>query len=125
MKPPYGAIEIIKLRKAGKCPAEMILLSLVGTLHEEANPVVVLTNPDSDLRFLHDLEVMLVCSLETPVDLINRVSEDLMAVKPAYAGIWWRDKGDGINLCWGSYRPKAKCMRRWFASERAAYATNS
>lgn len=124
MRTPYGASAIIELRKAGKRPAEMVLVSLIGHLHDEANPVVIVTAMDCDLRFLHGLAVMLVCTMETPRDLVKRVADDVLAVKPLYAGIWWKDKGDGLNLCWGSYRPKAKAMRRWTAAERAGYASH-
>jgi len=122
MKTPFGASAIIELRKAGKRPADMILLSLVGPLRDESNPVVILNDPDCDLRFLHDLDVMLVCTMETPREMVKRVADDLMAIAPAYAGIWWKDKADGLNLCWGSYRPKV--MRRWTRTERAGYASH-
>lgn len=124
MRTPYGASAIIELRKAGKRPADMILLSLIGPLRDEGNPVVIVNTPDCDLRFLHGLDVMLVCTMDTPRELIKRVSDDLVAVFPDYAGIWWKDAGDGLNLCWGSYRPKVKLFRRWTAAERAGYASH-
>ena len=124
MRTPYGASAIIELRKAGKRPADMILLSLIGPLRDEGNPVVIVNNPDCDLRFLHDLDVMLVCTMETPPDLVKRVADDVLTVKPSYAGIWWKDMGDGLNLCWGSYRPKANFFRRWTATERSGYASH-
>lgn len=124
MKIPYGASAIIELRKAGKRPADMVLVSLIGPLRDEVNPIVIINDPDSDLRFLHNLEAMVVCTMETSRELVKRVADDIVAVEPAYAGIWWRDKGDGLNLCWGSYRPKAKAIRRWSAAERADYASH-
>ena len=124
MKPPYGASAIIELRKAGKRPADMVLVSLIRPLRDEVNPVVVINDTDCDLRFLHDLEVLIVCSMETSRELIKRVADDIVSIVPAYCGVWWRDQDDGLNLCWGRYRPKAKALRCWSAAERASYASH-
>ncbi len=123
MKIPYGASVIIEQRKSGKRPADMVLVSLVGALRGENNPVVIVRDADNDFRFLRDLETMIVCDMGTPRELVKRVADDIVAVEPAYAGIWWRDKGDGLNLCWGKYRPKSKVIRRWSSVERANYAS--
>lgn len=124
MKTPYGASAIIELRKAGNRPADMVLVSLIGPLRDEVNPVVMVNDQDCDFRFLHGLEVMVVCTMETPREFVKRVADDIVAVAPAYAGIWFRDRGDGLNLCWGSYKPKAKAIRRWTSAERSDYASH-
>lgn len=124
MRLPYGAAEIIELRKSGKRPADMVLVSLIGPLHNEVNPVVLVNRAGYDIRFLHELDAMLVCTMQTSRELVKAVSDELIAVAPAYAGIWWIDKGDGINLCWGIYRPKSKIIRRWSQAERADYASH-
>ncbi len=38
---PYGAMPILKARQRGKKPADMVLVSMVGTLPAEASPVVI------------------------------------------------------------------------------------
>ena len=55
---PYGGREIADLRGQGKCPADMVILSLIGPLREK-NPVLV-AKPERayDWRFLVGLEVM-------------------------------------------------------------------
>lgn len=55
---PYGAQAIAELRSNRKRPADMVLVSLIGPLHE-INPVVM-ARPDKryDWRFLAGLEVI-------------------------------------------------------------------
>lgn len=125
MNIPHGASAIIEMRKAGMRPADMVLVSLVGTLQSEINLVVTVGVRDDDFRFLYALEALIVCNIKTPRELIKRVADDVVAVEPAYAGIWWQDKGDGLHLCWGKYRPKAKVLRRWTTAERASYASHT
>jgi hypothetical protein len=123
MKTPYGADAIIELRKVGKKPADIILVSLIGFIKDEANPLVIVNNPDCDFRFLHDLDVMVVCTMETSRELINSVTDEIVKIIPSYCGIWFYDCADGINLCWGKFKPITKIFRNWTASERESYET--
>lgn len=123
MKTPHGADAIIELRKVGKKPADIILVSLIGFLKDEANPLVIVNNPDCDFRFLHDLDVMIVCNMGTAKDLINAISEEIVNVIPSYCGIWFYDHADGINLCWGNFKASTKVFRNWTVSERESYET--
>lgn len=60
---PHGAAEIVALRKAGKRPADLVLVSLVGPLRGEGNPqVIAKASRHYDWRFLVGLEVMLVAN---------------------------------------------------------------
>ena len=111
MNLPNGAEEIIQLRSQGKRPADMILVSMIGPLHDEVNPVVMAKDQSYDWRFLHGLNVMLVVNMQTPPETIHRVTEDIAIIKPAYCGVVWYDKNDGLNICWGLYKPKSKWMR--------------
>ena len=121
MKLPFGAQQIVSLRKRGKRPAEMVLVSFLGPLEGEINPVVMVRDEQYDFRFLHGLDVMLVCDMQTPRRLIKEIADDVMHIRPSYAGIWFKDIGDGVNLCWGQYKATG-WMRKWLPSERAAYA---
>ena len=56
---PYGAAEIVALRTAGKRPADMLLISFVGSLRE-TNPVIVAQPSRSyDWRVVVALPVMI------------------------------------------------------------------
>ena len=119
---PYGAAEILALRKSGKRPADMVLVSLVGPLRE-INPVVI-ARPEKpyDWRFLAGLEVLIVAAMSVPSEQVNRVSEALLVVWPDYLGLWFADRQDGINLAFGSWHPKTKVCRRMGIADRRAFA---
>lgn len=118
---PYGAAEIIALRKAGKRPADMVLLSLIGPLRGENNPVVI-AKPERgyDWRFLAGLDVALVAKTATPgmASLVKAIK----AVQPATLAIWFADQQDGLNLSLHGYRPNTKTGRRIGLRQRAAWA---
>ena len=121
MNLPYGAQEIVQLRSQGKRPADLILVSMMGLLKDEINPVVIAKDQSYDWRFLHGLNVMIVVNMKTSPEAIHQISEDIAAVKPEYCGVVWYDKNDGLNICWGSYKPKAKWMRCWNEMERSQW----
>ena len=122
MKLPYGAQEIVDLRAIGKAPADMVLVSLIGNLKDETNPVVVAFHADYDWIFLRGLNVMIVCNMQTEREKINAVMKSILDVGTDYLGIVWADKGDGLNIAWGGYRPKAKCIRKWSLADKRAWS---
>lgn len=122
MKLPHGGREIADLRAIGKAPADMVLVSLVGGINGETNPVVVAFHAEYDWLFLTGLSVMIVANMQTEREKIVAVQNAILAIEPAYLGIAWLDKGDGLNIAWGGYRPKAKCLRRWSAADKRAWS---
>ena len=117
---PYGGQAIADLRAARKRPADMVLVSLVGPLRE-INPVVI-AHPEKsyDWRFLAGLEVLLVIETGLDSDLVRRTANAILAVNPDYLGVWFADRQDGLNLAFGSWRPKTKVCRRLGMAERHA-----
>lgn len=122
MKLPFGAQEIVDLRAIGKAPADMVLVSLIGNLKDESNPVVVAFHADYDWIFLMGLNVMIVCNMQTERENIVAVQNAILKFCPEYLGIVWADKGDGLNIAWGGYRPKAKCIRKWSQADKRAWS---
>jgi hypothetical protein len=123
---PRGAEKIYEIRRSGKRPADMVLVSLIGPLMDEVNPVILARDEDYDWRFLHGLDCLIVASPETSKWFIKRIADAIVAVEPSYAGVVMRDdeKFVGLNLCWGSYKPKSPFMRKWTSYERGLYAGN-
>lgn len=117
---PYGAQEIIALRTAGKRPADLVLVSLVGPLRE-ANPVIV-AKPERtyDWRFLVGLSVLAVVTTQTTG--LARLVQTLEAAAPAMLAVWFADQQDGVNVLADGYRFQTKTGRRMAAGQRANYA---
>ena len=118
---PYGASEIVAIRKSGKKPADMILLSLVGPLRE-LNPVVIARPEKSyDWRFLTRLEVLIVATTDTSKASVARLVESILAHKPAYLGVWFADRQAGLHVAFGAW--KLESGRRMDAKYSEAFAT--
>lgn len=100
----------------------MVLVSLIGNLKGELNPVVVAFHADYDWIFLMGLNVMIVCNMQTEREKIVAVQNAILKFCPEYLGIAWADKGDGLNISWGGYRPKAKCIRKWSQADKQAWS---
>lgn len=118
---PYGAAEIVTLRQAGKRPADMVLVSLVGPLKGERNHLIV-ARPERtyDWRFLVGLEVLLVCKTDTQ-HLVPTVRA-IDAGNPASLSVWFADQQDGVNVLIDGYRPATKPGRRMSCAQRADLA---
>lgn len=115
---PYGAREVEQLRRIGKRPAHMLLVSLIGALREH-NPVIVAKPGVAyDWRFALDLDVLVVADSTIEKRLVKRTLDALALVQPGYLGLWLADSQDGQHVCWGSYRPKALTMRRFGIADK-------
>lgn len=117
---PHGAREIAELRAAGKRPADMVLVSLIGPLRE-SNPVIVAKPGRAyDWRFLVGLHVAVVITTETAKlpDLVGTID----AAKPATLSVWFADRQNGLNVVLHGYRPKTKAGRRMGPQQRANLA---
>lgn len=106
---PYGAREIAWARANGQRPAEMLLVSLIGPLPGERNPIV-LARPERnyDWRWAAGLEMLIVADSTTDPRRVKRTLEALERLDPLpdYLGLWLADKQSGIHLRWGSYKPR-------------------
>lgn len=117
---PYGAAEIVALRTAGKRPADMLLISLIGPLRE-TNPVIVAQASRSyDWRFVVALPVMIVATTETPnlAGLVKAID----AAAPDSLSVWFADQQDGVNVLFDGHRPRTKTGRRMGLAQRATLA---
>ena len=118
---PYGAAEILELRKAGKRPADMVLVSLIGPLCE-VNPVVIVrAEAGYDWRFLAGLDVMLVLDTRIAPATFAKVIAAIQSVRPAYLGAWFANQQDGLNLAFGSWRPRTFTCRRMGIDDRRRF----
>jgi hypothetical protein len=118
---PYGGSEIAMNRSAGKRPADMVLVSMIGPLGEK-NPVVVAKPGRSyDWRFLVGLDVLVVADSKTDKPSVRRVLDGLLALPTEYLGVWIADRNNGFNVAWGSVivRPRG-LLRHMFADQRAS-----
>jgi len=104
---PYGAQQIFDARTAGKRPAEMVLVSLVGPLRE-TNPVVI-ANPERtyDWRFSVGLEVLIVADTTIEKSKVTRVINAVLENRPEYLGVWFSDRQAGMHVAFGSWRPRS------------------
>lgn len=120
---PYGANEIVALRRQGKRPADMILVSMVGPLRGESNPVVV-ANPsrDYDWRFLVGLDALLVVASSTDKTAVRRVAGKIASAIPNYLGVWFSDKKVGQHVSWGHYKPTAKATKKMYQHDCEKFA---
>lgn len=63
---PNGARPILQARMNGEKPADLIIVSQVGALPDESNPVVISDGQTYDWRFLRGLIVCIFCRQGTP-----------------------------------------------------------
>ena len=118
---PYGASKILELRKSGKKPADMVLVSLIGPLRE-VNPVVIVRAEAAyDWHFLAGLDVMLVLDTKIAPATFAKVLAAIQSVGPAYLGAWFANHQDGFNVAFGSWRPKAPACRRMGIDDRRRF----
>jgi len=117
---PYGAAEIVALRSAGKRPADMLLISLIGPLRE-TNPVIIAQASRSyDWRFVVSLSVLIVATTDTP-NLAGTVKA-IDTAAPAALSVWFADQQDGINVLFDGHRPRTKTGRRMGVAQRVTLA---
>ena len=95
---PYGAAEILDLRKSGKRPADMVIVSLIGPLRE-INPIIV-ANPSRayDWTFLVDLPVLVVANSDTTRNDVRSVLDAIKAQPARSLTLWLADCQNGRHL---------------------------
>ena len=83
---PFGAWRILEARKQGKRPADMILVSMVGKLPNELNPVVqVQDGVTHDWSWAVDLDL---CFWTTPKEYSPKHILDAKKAKPRSIYLW-------------------------------------
>lgn len=119
---PYGAAEIVANRSAGKRPAEMVLVSLIGPLRENQPVVVVKPGRAYDWRFLVGLEAMIVADSTTAKGDVRAVLKALLALPTEYLGVWLADQQTGFNVGWGTLRARSNGVLRYLTRSDAQAA---
>lgn len=117
---PYGAAEIVALRSAGKRPADMVLVSLIGQLRESSPMVIAKPRRTYDWRFVVDLQILIVATTNTPnlADIVNVID----SAGPASLSVWFADKQNGTNVLLDHYRPPTKNGRSMGVEQRVNLA---
>jgi hypothetical protein len=95
---PYGAMPILKAREQGKRPAGMVLISMIGPLSGEINPVVVADQPVSyDWRWIRGL---VACFWTSPKGYVAKHIIDASKVRPGRLHLWdcANEKGYDISV---------------------------
>lgn len=108
---PYNAEQILDLRKKGKRPADMLLVSMIGWLGELNPCVIAQPGRDYDWRFLRGLAVLLVVDASIDKLAVKSAVEKILEQQPEYLGVWFGDKQAGLHVAWGTYRPKSKAAK--------------
>lgn len=111
---PYGAAEIIAARMQGKRPADLVLLSLIGPLRGENNPVVI-AQPGRryDWRFLTGIECLVVSDSTQPKHAVRAIMDQLKTLQPTYLGLWFADRQQGINFIVGGIIARPRGLFRY------------
>lgn len=122
---PHGGREIAELRAIGKRPADLVLVSLIGPLHGESNPVVIASlRKTYDWRFLTRLEVLVVAKADSDPMAVRRLLDDLKALPVRYLGIWMVDRQQGRNLVVGGVVARPNGLLRYLDPETRKNFTN-
>lgn len=115
---PYGGREIAELRSTGKRPADMVLLSLIGSLRGETNPVVI-ANPvrSYNWRFLLGLDVLVVADSSTDKAGVRRVLDALKALPTRYLGLWLVDRQNGRHCVVEGIEARPRGLLRFMSND--------
>lgn len=93
---PYGAPPILKARREGKRPADMILISMIGALPGELNPVVIADKPISyDWDWIRGLTA---CFWTTPKGYMAKHVLDCSKALPSRLFLWDCANEKGYDL---------------------------
>ena len=117
---PYGAAEIVALRSAGKRPADLLLISLVGPLRETNPAIIAHPSRSYDWRFVVAMNVLVVAKINTP--RLAEIVKTINAAEPSALSVWFADQQDGVNVQIDGYHPRTKNGRRMDVAQRVALA---
>lgn len=89
---PTGAKPIVDARIAGKRPADLLIVSLVGRLPQEPNPVILADG--NDWRFVEGMQVCVFARKGTPFR--QRIAE-LKYFGASWIGLWDVERQEGAD----------------------------
>ena len=93
---PYGAMPILKARQQRKKPADMVLVSMIGALPDEANPVVIVDKPLAyDWQWIRGLSA---CFWASPKDYMGNHIFEAAKARPAAMYLWDCANEKGYDL---------------------------
>jgi hypothetical protein len=93
---PFGAFPILKARQAGKRPADLILISMIGALPNELNPIVIAEqNKTYDWKWLRGLSC---CFWTTPATYVAKHIINASKALPSEMYLWDYANEKGFNL---------------------------
>jgi len=109
---PYGAMPILKAREQGKRPADMVLISMVGPLPGELNPVVLADKAISyDWRWIRGLTA---CFWATPDTYRAAHILDAFKALPACLYLWNHVSEKGYDLAvWPTIESIDRPRHQW------------
>jgi hypothetical protein len=93
---PLGAWRILEARKQGKKPADMVLVSLVGKLPNEVNPVVMVT--EGARHEWSWVRGLVVCFWTTPKEYDARQIIECAKCKPKAMYLWNAASEQGFDV---------------------------
>lgn len=95
---PKGGQEIFNIRKSGKRPADIILISNDGALNNELNPIVIVeTNVKYDWRFLIGLPFVFFGKVdESMLEHMENVCKALKGYLPTKQMLWDSENQSGV-----------------------------
>jgi hypothetical protein len=92
---PTGAAEIVKLRRAGRRPAEMIIVSTIGPIDEPNHQVLADKNEKYTWSWVKGIEIMVYA--DSPAGMRGMLDE-ILTHRPAKLGLWDAIRGRGYWL---------------------------
>lgn len=90
---PTGAKPIVDARIAGKRPDDLLIVSLVGRLNGERNPVVLADG--DDWRFIEGMQVCLFARKGTP---FQQRAAEVAFYGPKWLGLWDVENHEGADV---------------------------
>lgn len=83
---PFGSMPILKARQKGKRPADMIIVSMMGRLPDEINPVVI---ADRQLPYVWDwIRGLVVCFFASPDTYLAKHIFECAKALPSKMYLW-------------------------------------
>lgn len=93
---PRGAIPILQARQRGKKPADMVLISMIGALPKESNPVVIADKP---VEYRWDwIKGLAACFWTTPGTYLAKHVLDCAKARPSSLILWDYANEKGYDL---------------------------
>jgi hypothetical protein len=94
---PHGAMPILKARQQGKRPADMVIVSMIGQLTDETNPLVI---ADKDIKYRWEWSRgLVVCFFASADTYLARHILDCAKASPCEMYLWDCVGEKGYDIC--------------------------